>query len=557
MVLRNTAHALGRDELVGSISPHHGYATNAGAADGSTVIDARLIGSNDFITGKSILIMNGPAILELSEATAFDPVTGQITIGPPFSAQITAGVLYRVLNFVSGLWLSTLLGTNSGALAYLGYCPAGMVASTNNIFCSNLVGLGDNTFVRGYQMIVLRNANSPGNVPEMEMRDITNYGSALGQFATSAFSANVEENDTVLIIHNSLAAQISAYGIADAGSGVALVRDAARTEGDDWWNGQTVMMLSGAARGQKRPIADFIAATDDIVPSPDFDAAVAAGDRYVILAHYNPIVPRVADGAANYLTSDVVGNKADTALYAATATASLMRYLKAVLHADIIASGALTFSSATAPADNTRPEAADFFNGCLLMPVAGACAFEPKLIIDFTAGTGVFTIDGFNPFSAATGAVAYVIIRHQTNNDLLQSIRGGAESLESLDDELDAMLDLARSPDSGTTLVTNAEDTLYEENAANPFEFGGGFIDLGNMLAGDTIRIRVYAIIAAGGLYRQMSDDVVNTYAGVQSPRLKRIDGFYNQYGVKVTAERTAGADVSVPHEWFDAKRSI
>jgi len=421
------SHPLSRDEIVHSISSRSAITTLAGAADGSTLVDAGLIGATG-ILNKTVLIVSGAAALQMAVVTNFTPATGAMAVSPHFTAQILDGVIYRLLNFslnsladgliykgtvtavpganqftipgLAGLGAGKFDGANSpysafvfrdaagaaappqgelayvtaydpltgifatdpftaavgvgdeilivspllsttvttllqhgGALAYIGQCPAGMVASTNNIFCPNLAGLGDNTFVRGYQMIVLRNASAPGNPPEMEMRAITNFGSANGQFATVAFSANLEAGDTVLVIHNSLATQISAYGIADAGSGVALVRDSARTEANDWWNGQTVMMLSGAAQGQKRPIADFIAATDDIVPSPDFDAAVAAGDLYVILAHYNPIVPRVANGAANYLTSDVVGRKDDTAIVATDNVSSLVRYEKGLMDA--------------------------------------------------------------------------------------------------------------------------------------------------------------------------------------------------------------------------------
>jgi len=60
--------------------------------------------------------------------------------------------------------------------------------------------------------------------------------------------------------------------------------------------------------------------------------------------------------------------------------------------------------------------------------------------------------------------------------DLIDAIRdlvrnaarsGGAETLESLDDELDAMLDLAGG-DALTLLMTGAEQTLYEYPAAAP-----------------------------------------------------------------------------------------
>ena len=141
-------------------------------------------------------------------------------------------------------------------------------------------------------------------------------------------------------------AAITATGTADAGSTAGLVRDAARTEIDDWWNGQTLLMLTGTAAGQKRPITDFAAATDDIIVSPDFDQVIGVGDVYVILAHYNQIVPRTADSVLNALTSQVVGRKDDTALAVVGNVASLMRYVKGII-------GLLS------PVDNVFKEQAD------------------------------------------------------------------------------------------------------------------------------------------------------------------------------------------------------
>jgi len=288
---------------------------------------------------------------------AYDTATGVFTT-TAFTAAVGVGDEILIVSpYLAAMGM--LYGERSGALAYLGQCPVGMAASNNTIVCPNLGYFPNDTFNNSYQMIVIRNANAPGVAPEMEMRRITDFVTGSGTFTTEAFSANVEENDIVLIIHNSVAAQISTFGIADAGSGVGAVVDAARTEADDWWNGQTIMMLSGAARGQKRPIADFDAATDTITPAPNFDAAVAAGDLYVILAHYNPIVPRTADDVANYLTSEVVGRKDDTGITASTNTASIMRYLKGIMDS------LLGYQGATSLADKLTAARAAFLDAAI------------------------------------------------------------------------------------------------------------------------------------------------------------------------------------------------
>ena len=69
------AHALARDELILVLTVYTCYTTGIGAADGSTLVDANLIGVNDFVTNKTVLIMAGASIYETKEATVFNPVT--------------------------------------------------------------------------------------------------------------------------------------------------------------------------------------------------------------------------------------------------------------------------------------------------------------------------------------------------------------------------------------------------------------------------------------------------------------------------------------------------
>jgi len=95
-------HALARDELIRVLTVYTGTTTGIGAADGSTLVDSGLIGVNDFVTSKTILIMAGNAIYETKEVVVFDDVTGTITVNPPFSAQIVTGTLFKIINIPSG-----------------------------------------------------------------------------------------------------------------------------------------------------------------------------------------------------------------------------------------------------------------------------------------------------------------------------------------------------------------------------------------------------------------------------------------------------------------------
>lgn len=101
--MTNLAFALARAELIRALTAYTGITTADGDFDGvATIVDANLKGRNDFITEKTILIMSGPAAYEDKGAASFDSDTGIITLqGTGFSAQITAGTLYRILNISS------------------------------------------------------------------------------------------------------------------------------------------------------------------------------------------------------------------------------------------------------------------------------------------------------------------------------------------------------------------------------------------------------------------------------------------------------------------------
>ena len=51
------------------------------------------------------------------------------------------------------------------------------------------------------------------------------------------------------------------------------------------------------------------------------------------------------------------------------------------------------------------------------------------------------------------------------------NVQGGAYTIQDLMEEFLAMLDLARSPQSGSTTMDGTELTLYEETDVHPFAF--------------------------------------------------------------------------------------
>ncbi|MBA7475657.1 hypothetical protein ES707_11029 [subsurface metagenome] len=96
--MANEGHALSREELVRTLTAYTGTTTSDGADDYTSLIDSKLKNVNDYLTGKSILILSGDALYETIGISSFSRTTGEITFGGALSCQIVAGVNFRVLN---------------------------------------------------------------------------------------------------------------------------------------------------------------------------------------------------------------------------------------------------------------------------------------------------------------------------------------------------------------------------------------------------------------------------------------------------------------------------
>ncbi len=107
----------------------------------------------------------------------------------------------------SGLWYIyagswSVMSSDASATLY-GKCSSTMTGSTTSLVIPGLIGFGDDFFNTKYFIQVIKNANSAGNAPELQVRMITDYTSSTGTFTTDAFSVNVEASDEVLVLHES------------------------------------------------------------------------------------------------------------------------------------------------------------------------------------------------------------------------------------------------------------------------------------------------------------------------------------------------------------------
>ena len=148
------------------------------------------------------------------------------------------------------------------------------------------------------------------------------------------------------------------------------------------------------------------------------------------------------------------------------------------------------------------------------------------------------------------------------------NVQGGAYTIQDLMEAFQAMPDLARSPQSGGTLMDGNELTLYEQVDIHPYIFGGGYIDWTGLNAGgnEDTTIRAYAIIESGGVYRLFYNEVFLAAAlpvPILSPHPRDINTqcvpriMHNVYGIKITGQQAlVGAGWNtLACEWFDALR--
>ncbi len=98
-----------------------------------------------------------------------------------------------------------------------------------------------------------------------------------------------------------------------------------------------------------------------------------------------------------------------------------------------------------------------------------------------------------------------------------------------------------------TITTDGTQQTVYtEENPAGIFEPRCFKIDMTNQTVAETVDIRVfYRIIAGGGMILES----LTTFAGAQDPDLKLVSLEPNRYGIRITIQNTA-VGVHRAYDW-------
>jgi len=226
--MNSIGYALARAGLIRALTAYSGITTADGAVDGTTLVDSNLIGRNDFISEKTILIVSGDAKDEDKGATSFDNGTGTITLqGTGFSAQIKAGTIYRVLNIstveIDVANINTKIGTNTdpagtttlfawlaklfsqGGQGLVYYGKVTQVDDVTHFRVAGLTGFGDAYFANNYRVYVVRDAAGLGAAPQGEMQPCSGYTSTNAIFSHTAFSVSLAVDDEILLLHERVA----------------------------------------------------------------------------------------------------------------------------------------------------------------------------------------------------------------------------------------------------------------------------------------------------------------------------------------------------------------
>jgi len=131
------------------------------------------------------------------------------------------------------------------------------------------------------------------------------------------------------------------------------------------------------------------------------------------------------------------------------------------------------------------------------------------------------------------------------------SFEAGTGVRKALIDRL-ANIEAFDTPIEGSVTMTGAElPVVLDEITGNPQRFLEGYIDLTPMASGDTIVVRQYIKITSTGDYVKYAEE---SYSGAQSIPLLYVVTKPARYGIKVTAQQTAGTNRTLNYQFFRRK---
>lgn len=163
---------------------------------------------------------------------------------------------------------------------------------------------------------------------------------------------------------------------------------------------------------------------------------------------------------------------------------------------------------------------------------------EYRQMSDYSSSTGTVTHPAFTA-QLAVGDWVMLIPPHDYEPI---AMRGGAQTIQDVVDNQQAMLDYAKNIDTSTLTGAGTEDSIYDKTSTTPFHVVGIWLGLHNMVAGDVIRFRGYMDFDDASIADKFTDDEVWTFGGAQAKKwvYVRLDVLVT-YELKFTAEQLDG----------------
>jgi len=279
--------------LLRSQVSYWGITSGPGNALGTTFVCADLDNWPTYVP-LSVKMLTGPSAGQV-RAMQVHAAGGIITVANPFTnaagavQQLVAGTLFCILSAGGGGGAGPL-APSIGLWMFGEVSPAAPGSVTIHPI-PNLAGFPDDIFNNEFWMQVIHNFDAAGTAPEREWRRITDYVGATGTFTTDAFSANVEANDLVAIVHESIMGiEIIGFGTLDTDS-TTVPADSTRAaayawENNDYFKGCILMPTEGDCRFQPRPIATFTVAGGIFGLDEPFSQLPGAVDYVIIRSDY-------------------------------------------------------------------------------------------------------------------------------------------------------------------------------------------------------------------------------------------------------------------------------
>ncbi len=584
---------------------YKGITTSDGAGGGTTLIDSALVGVNDFVTDTIIIIQSGDCRRETRDVSSFTNVTGTITVGTAFSAQIVSGVTFAIVARMSSDVEVAALQADIGDFS----------ARTNDNSLLDVIGLPDVAGKDLYTCLITDRFGSPSATLSTTILDgidgrtnTQTLNELLG--VTDAAGRSINGNIGDFQAQTNLITLLASLGIPDvAGKDLytCLVTDRFGSPSSTL---ATTILDGIDARSNNPTLNGMLAIPDnandnlyrfvlDTVFHDNFDdeslsttlwgTAVTTGSTTVTESSSAPDTLRIQNGGAGTTGAGTLPTlltfnrnlsiRTKIELFRGSLAADGERCNASIrLYKD--ASDYIYFGPYrdTSEAENNRARVVSNVAGAGAVTTDVDTAIEDGIAreyrIDVTEENIYFYIDDIIVHSLKdTTLLNYIIQLYattQSNTDIIDvrfdyakvnrisddyreiykkllQIQGGTDSIGTIINALNNTLDLNYIRSS--TTADGTEQTIYANTSTRPFIFRNVNIDLSNMAAGDTTVIKKYAMID-GTNYRLIQS---TTYSGAQTLTGIIVSGNEGGVtGVKITLTQTAGTNRAYPWTYYD-----